>query len=413
MTTRYNKTENIPGVLPSGYEGTNNTEGFVLPSCGIEDVDRAFFDLFDKVLPLFYKTTKENDEIRKIPVVFATGERFVAASKKSPIRDKNNSLILPIISIARTGMEQDSTKGNGTSDHYNEMVIKKRITNEDQLYQAIKNTHGFNNNEGPGSGSKINKIKDYYSETGRLLNPDLNSGLYEVIVIPTPKYFTLKYEVNFWAQFTNQLNDMLSVLLGSYIQPGNRTIKIATKKGYWFVAHFDASISSGNNFDSFSDEERLVRATISAEVPGYLILPQAPGIPNGTKSYISAPTVSFGVYTGDPGLTIETPVPSSNEVSYLLNDVSTEDNVGPSASIAEDGKNAAEANAGALGKDVSKLTKSKPLGSAVGNTDTIKSRTKTIVYESDPITGKKGKVIGRVTVSNPTKGEEVIRIDEI
>ena len=413
MQTRYDKNKEIPGVLSSGYEGSNVPSDFTLPSCGIEDVDRAFFELFDKVLPFTYKSSKNDEERRKIPVVFATGERFAIASKTSPLRDKNNSLILPIISIARTGVEQDATKGMGVSDRFNEMVIKKRISAEDPLYQAIQNTNGFLNNTGPGAGSQDNYDRNFYTATGRNLETDLKRGLYEILVIPMPKYFTLKYEVTFWTQYVGHINEMITTLMGAYVQPGNRTIKITTKKGYWFVANFESAIGSGNNFDGFNDDERVVKATVTAEVPGYLILPEVNGIPSGVRSYISAPTISFGAYIGDSESTQETPVLSGKVDTYLLSDVATDDTEGPSASVGENGKSQTEALAGSDRADSSKLLRDvRSTDSAVGNTGALSSRTRKVVYDVDPISGKRGRVVGRVVDANPRKGEEVIAIDE-
>lgn len=412
MQTRYDKNVETPGVVSTGYEGSNVPSNFSLPSCGIEDVDRAFFDLFNQVLPFTYLASKNDSERRKIPVVFATGERFALASKKSPLRDKNNSLILPIISIARTGVEQEATKGMGISNYQNEMVVKKRVSSDDPLFQAIRNTHGFRNNEGPGAGDQQNYERNYYNETGRLLEPNLQKGLYEVLVIPMPKYFTLKYEITFWGQYIGHVNEMITTLLGSYIN-GVRAIKITTKKGYWFVAYFDASVGSGNNFDGFNDEERIVKATITAEVPGYLILPEVSGIPSGIRSYISAPTISFGAYIGDHEKTQETTVVSGKVDSFTLSEVATDDTEIPSASIGENGKSQTESLAGGDRADASKLLRDvKPNDSAVGNTGTIPSRTRKVVYETDPISGKKGRVVGRVVDANPRKGEEVIAIDE-
>ena len=54
MATRYDKSRVLPDVVPSGYEGEASRE-MSLPPCGIEDVDRAFYDLFNEKLPLFYK----------------------------------------------------------------------------------------------------------------------------------------------------------------------------------------------------------------------------------------------------------------------------------------------------------------------------------------------------------------------
>ena len=59
--------------IDTGYEGTNVPEDFSIPSCGIEDVDRAIFDLFDKKLKL---EVQINEKTTKVPVVFAAGERF-------------------------------------------------------------------------------------------------------------------------------------------------------------------------------------------------------------------------------------------------------------------------------------------------------------------------------------------------
>jgi len=413
MQTRYDKNKEVAGVLPSGYEGSNVPTDFALPSCGIEDVDRAFFELFDKVLPFTYKASRDNDERRKIPVVFATGERFALASKKSPLRDRNNALILPIISISRSGVEQDNTKGGGVSDRFNEMVIKKRVSADDPLYQSLINARGFRNSPVEGGGRALESETDYYKETGRYLEPDLRKGLYEVLVIPMPKYFTLKYEITFWTQYVGHLNEMVTTLMGSYIQPGNRTIKITTKKGYWFIAYFEPSIGSGNNFDGFNDDERVVKATITAEVPGYLILPEVNGIPSGIRSYISAPTISFGAYIGDSEKSQETPVSSGKVDTYILSEVATDDTERPSGAVGENGKSQTESLAGADRADSSRVLRdAKPNDSAVGNVGSVKTRTRKVVYESDPVTGKKGRVVGKVVDSVPSKGEEVISLTE-
>ena len=49
MSTRLTKKEATPNSVATGYEGDNVPEDFSLPACTIEDVDRALFNLFDKV----------------------------------------------------------------------------------------------------------------------------------------------------------------------------------------------------------------------------------------------------------------------------------------------------------------------------------------------------------------------------
>jgi len=408
MQTRYDKNRILPGVLPSGYEGTNTASNFELPSCGIEDVDRAFFELFDRVLPFSYRSQKDS-ESRRVPVVFASGERWALASKKSPIRDKSGSLILPIISISRSGIEQNSTKGLGVSENFNEMVVRRRLADEDPLFQALRNADGLRN-----SGRALTPTEeatDYYRETGRILQPRMGPAIYETLVIPMPKYFTVKYEVTMWAQYVGQLNQMVTTLLGSYVN-GHRSIKVTTTKGYWFVAYFDQSVGNGSNFESFTDDERLVKATVTAEVPGYLILPPIDGVPSGIKSFLSAPTVSFGDLSGDTRLTQVTPIVSGKVESFTLSDVSTEDNERPSGAVGENSNVQSIAFAGGDPDGASVvLADVKPAGSSVGGVGSPKSRTKRVTYDVDPVTGRRVRTTARVTTEVPQKGEATLLID--
>ena len=52
MSTRFKvKPFKTQGGISTGLEGVDIPENFDMPSCGIEDVDRAMFDLFNKDLP--------------------------------------------------------------------------------------------------------------------------------------------------------------------------------------------------------------------------------------------------------------------------------------------------------------------------------------------------------------------------
>lgn len=413
MTTRYDKKVDQNNVLPSGYEGSNTAPDNTVPSCGIEDVDRAFFSLFNEKLPLVYRLGKESGDVRKIPVVFASGERFALASKKEPLRDKNNTLILPLVSIARSGVEQESTKGMALSDRYNELVIKRQISEEDPVYQNLVNPHGFKNVPNPGKSSDYSRSNSFEKSTGRYLNPNLQKGLYETTVIPMPKYFTVKYEVTFWAQYNQQLNDMMTCLMGAYIQPGNRTIRIESNKGYWFVAYFDTAFSNGNNFDSFTDEERIVKASIAVEVPAYMILPTFPNSPNGVRRFISAPVLSFGSMTSESTDPQETLIKSGKVDPYLLSSVSTEDSPVPGMSIGESGKDQAESFAGAYRQGASTST-TRTNDSAVGQVGSdLRKRSKVVTYDEDPITGEKRKIRVYVSTKVSSKGEQAFTIDDL
>lgn len=403
MATRYSKAETTSGITPSGYEKDSPDSQESIHSCGIEDVDRAFFELFSEKLPLFYKVSKDTGEQRRVPVVFASGERFAVLSKSTPLRDKNGALILPMISITRNGLEFETTKGAGTSDRYPETIIKKKLAEDDAEYQNLINSSNLNNSQ----FSMSKKQEDWLHSTGRLLYPKLDKNIYEVTVIPTPKYFTAKFEVNIWCQYVQQLNTILETILGSYIQPGGRTIRIETKKGYWFVAYFDQSITQDNNFSDYTDSERLVKATMTVEVPAYLILPKASGIPNGIKKYTSAPNIVFEIETKAQNKEDSAANIGTGDINeYILSDVeTTEDEYYGNVM----GMNGIEDAVNRANKSQSGINENKKTH-LVGKTTKVKNTKKVLDLDFDPITGERKNITVQVIDSNPARGEEVYLI---
>jgi len=405
MATRYSKAIGTSGVIPSGYEITSPDSSDTIASCGVEDVDRALFSLFSETLPLFYKVSKDTGEQRRVPVMFASGERFAVLSKTTPLRDKNGALILPMISITRNGLEFDSTKQGGTSDKLPETIIRKRISPDDASYQDLINSSNLKNSSYAGRSSNY----DWLRSSGRMLGPKLDRNLYEFTVIPTPKYFTAKYEISIWCQYVQQLNTIIETIAGAYPQPGNRTIRIDTKKGYWFVAYFESSVNQDNNFGDYSDSERIIKATLTVEVPAYLILPKAPGIPNGTKKYLSAPEISFEVaVTNKIEEEISSSVLSSGNIDrYVLADVETIEDNDPRDFIGSSNVKVAESEAEKImsGDVPSKATTS------VGSYVNKRSNKRKVELEFDPITGKEENIVVQVIDSNPRRGEEVYIIN--
>ena len=65
MSTRWKvKPFRTQGGISTGLEGVDIPENFDMPPCGIEDVDRAMFDLFDKDLPFYYEL---DGDMKRIP----------------------------------------------------------------------------------------------------------------------------------------------------------------------------------------------------------------------------------------------------------------------------------------------------------------------------------------------------------
>ena len=417
MSTRMSKTKTDSQSIEMGYEGSNTPEDFSIPSCTIEDVDRALFNLFNDEIPLYY--TKKKDK-KRIPVIFATGERFAVLRRNRPLRDKAGALILPLISIMRSNVSQDSTKGNAISQNL-PLTIKKRLYKEDALYQNLINKKALKNQDNVASSEnfsnssrtrvKENKIATRRAETiptlevdqGKLLVPELNNeNLYEVIQLPPTKYFTATYEITFWAQYTQQMNDMLSAMMMSYQENHKRTFRIETEKGYWFVAYCGDTFDSNTNFDDFSDNERIVKYSFSVEVPAYIVNPDYPGAPNGLRSYVSAPSISFDVYqaAGQMVLKQEAGPISSNLNNFILEPLDGEDDLFPATRLlGEKSSAASDARDITDGVDAPR-THSDAIGGAQAGKLTVSSPQLGV----NPFTGEKYEVslVQRVTTN---KGE--------
>ena len=395
--------------------GADIDPDFHVPSCTVEDVDRALFNLFEKDITLQYSLKKE---MKKIPVIFATGERFAVLRRKKPLRDKAGATILPLISISRSGVNQKVDRGMATNETV-EMTVKKKLSPNDPIYQRLLNKEGLqhqNNRATPGhyiknvggpegGGAMPGTVARRRPENmlplkirqGKLLDTiPLGNNFYEIYTMPPPKYFTAEYEVTVWAQYTQQMNDILMAIMNSYHSNGTQSFRIESDKGYWFVAYLDASLGSGNNFDDFSDDERIVRYSFSISVPGYIINPQYPGAQATHRRYISAPQISFDmtqVLAIPSEIEIEG-IPSGDPNDYLLDDLRTLDDPEYSRLVAKRGVTAN-----------SKFYKT----TSVGGTESGRSPmvVKRVAY--DPLTGDEVKQELEIKMRNQRKGETVYR----
>ena len=406
MSTRFS-TEKKYGKesLNLGYEGSATLERLI-PPCGLEDVDRAMFRLFDNDIPLVYQ--QKNGATHKVPVIFATGERFAINRRKEPLRDKNGALVLPLITISRSGIEQQAPKLIEVPDA-GTISVKRRISADDPLYQRVVNSLNLENAQ-TGQGNRSTSLSRPTRKTGgRLLEPNLAGGLYETITIPTPKFYTAKYEITLWTQYFQHSNAILTTIMSGYHSTRARTYRIETPAGYWFVATFEAGINSDNNFDNMSEEERIIKSTLTAEVSAYIIAPDLPGIPNGARRHVSATQFSFGIIE-DPMSPLNLPgnVQDMRQDSRLLDGVATVDDPTPSGAVGSPAIGQSEYSAG--GSQKKGTSSIPPETTAIGGTESssIKVTSTTRNLSVDPMTGAPMDVTVKVRSVSKVHGEEVL-----
>lgn len=413
-----------PIVTPEKSENLAG-EFLEIPACKIEDVDRALFNLFDKDLPLLY--THRNDT-RRVPIVFATGERFALIARKKPLRDKSNALILPVISIMRSGFSFGNEIAMANAPDARQ-VIKKQISREDPLYQRLINKLNLQNSDDLATNSAFtDQTGQLNAEPGRIatrrenvggdeariqlgnvLDHNVGNNVYEIYEMPAPDFFMITYEVTLWTQYVQEMNNLLSAISGESHYSSVTSFRIETEKGYKFVAYFDDAVNFNNNFDDFSEEERLVRASFNVKVPGYMLGKSYSGSPNKIRRYISAPQISFDTaFTGEIN-DASLGIPSGKTQDYVLSDFQTTDDELPGQFIGKSAPLAGSTNRFGINVDAN-ASKNNP--ASIGGFSSPQSSVPSPIIGSikAPFAGgKTGTNIVVVSVGTTKQGETIFR----
>jgi len=316
MATRFktNSTKKF-GIspLPTGYEKSQGSVDFHIPSCGIEDVDVALFNLFDKeISPLCGGI--DAAPLKKVPIIFAAGEKWSLLKKGRPLRDRNNTLLLPLITIMRTEVTQlpaEDIAGRGINQNVGEIVIRRRLDKSDRDYQNIINKFFLKNqdnvattNSGSVRFSTSQKVGELSTESvgvsSALLTPNLNNNIFETISVPTPQFYTAKYQVTVWTQYMQHTNQIMEKIISSFL-PQGQSWKLETEKGYWFIASIDGgAYIMETNFEDMAGQERFVKNTFNIVVPAYFFATAAPGAPVPIRRHVSSPVIKFEAVSASP-----------------------------------------------------------------------------------------------------------------
>jgi len=342
MPTRFNsKSQNRFGVTGINVDNHQGIADITIPSVGIEDVDIALFKLFENEIKL--QVGGDNSDFKKVPVIFATGEKWAILKKKRALRDKNNSLILPLLTISRTSISQDLSNdiaGRGINQQTGEIVIRRRLDKSDRGYQNLINRFLLKNQKNVATNSTKEHLdsqlltdrtvgenaSEPLANDGAWLADVKTNNIYETIVIPSPQFYNVSYEVTMWTQYTQHMNQLLEQIVSSFLPQAN-SWKLETPKGYWFIATVDNnSYEPENNLDEIGQEERVIKYKFTVNVKSYFFATQNPGNGVPIKRWVSYPVVSFetnilgGVINNEAGSSVVNPFLGSDDPTLPLAD---------------------------------------------------------------------------------------------
>jgi hypothetical protein len=213
------------------------------------DVDETIVNYLDTVVN---PQIVDNGQSVKVPINYASPERWKAIRKDGYLRDKNGKIQLPAIALRRTTMQRNDN-----------LITLNR-------YLSYPTTKKFSE-------------KNKYDRFGAMLG---FSPVKEMYTVTAPDHIIVNYDFVVWTDLIEQLNGVVE------------SINFATED-YWGDKHkfkFRTSISDYNfQTEVAADSDRMVKAEFSMMVYAYLLPEKFANHKQTTQKAFTPRKVVFGV----------------------------------------------------------------------------------------------------------------------
>jgi len=235
-----------------------------MPS-SLETIDGAMMRFVDEDLNL---STTTNTGFKKVPVLWVTAERAYQIKHNKDLRDKEETLILPLISINRSSVTKEPNfKGTVYANIYPEPDARGgTITVARQINQ--KKTAEFQNAQSKRKyGVDNNVAAKSYNSSKRNMNTQ--KVVYETITIPLPVWVKVRYEITVRTEYQQQLNELIRPF---FTIAGNSPMPPRIEnEGHFYEVFIDGSFANNSNKANLGMAQRNYETTIGIDVLGYLI----------------------------------------------------------------------------------------------------------------------------------------------
>jgi len=232
---------------------------------GLETIDRAMWNLVDVELDL---SLNSNDGFKKVPVLWTTAERAFQTKDDKELRDKEGTLVLPLITVARTGVSKEPDRRGVPYAHMFPDPDPKGGTITVARTINQKKTAEFENAlsnrvYGPAPGIRSSR----YNTGHRGQTPP--KVVYDTITIPLPTWVTVRYEIALRAEYQQQMNELMRPF---FVIAGNsRMPKRIRALGHAYEVFISGDFADNSNQMALGMEQRNYETIINVEVLGYLI----------------------------------------------------------------------------------------------------------------------------------------------
>ena len=222
------------------------------PSVTLMDMDGAILHYFEKVIK---PSVEDNGENVKVPVMYASPERWKAIQRDGFMKDKKRQTITPVIAYRRTSIEKDES-----------LPIDKLDANNPHHFYTFEKKF-----------SNVNRYDNFSTQIGLLPQREYYN-------VTMPDYVTITYDFIIWTTYIEQMNKIVERVVYS-------------DGAYWGdpdKMRFRTSVDSFTDATEVSDAERLVRTTFSVTMKGYLLPEGNFEHRSTTQKYLTPKKVLFG-----------------------------------------------------------------------------------------------------------------------
>ena len=221
-------------------------------SVSVMDHDSAIMYYFNEVIK---PTIVDNKETIKVPVMYASPERWYSIQRQGFLRDKRQKVLTPAIVFRRTGIERNEN-----------IPVDKLDANNPINFQTFTQKYSQSNR---------------YDQFSKTIGVSPNKEHFSVVV---PDHMILNYEFTIWTSYIEQMNKLVEKINytdGSYWgEPGKM--------------RFRSRIDSFTDASEMESAERVIKTTFAVQLMGY-ILPEEFNSMVTTKRHLTPKKIIFNM----------------------------------------------------------------------------------------------------------------------
>ena len=236
---------------------TNETEAQLreieVAQSTLEDFDYAVFNWLNDDMDIH---TTTNRGWKKVPVIWVAGEKVHQAKKDQRLRDTSGALILPLVTVERTGFVKDKARKGTAWSMLPEVNDEKggAITIARRIKQDRSSAYA-------NAKTKRKSPLNFRTEKNAKV-------VYETLSVPMPVYVEATYTISIRCEYQQQMNDMVQPFV---TRPGGPNHIIIKHNGHRYEGFIGQDFTSENNVADMGESAREFQTKIEFKVLGALI----------------------------------------------------------------------------------------------------------------------------------------------